>query len=154
MKRSLFIIVLIIAAGVWYYNSKNPSLSTAGAPWEEVSVGDFDSRVLKSPLPALVYFDAAEGCDGADVVFARLRQRWGNQLGVFHFKAESNPQFARTYGVDEHVVFALFRDGRMVKRIEAPTFLKPLLGPNNEVSSLEAFYDDFLAALERFANLR
>jgi len=42
----------------------------------------------------------------------------------------------------------------MVKRIEAPTLLKPLLGPNNEVSSLEGFYDDFLAALEKFANLR
>jgi len=73
MKRSLFVIALIIGAGVWYYNSKNPSLGTAGAPWEEVSVADFDSRVLKSPLPALVYFDAVEGCDGADVVFTRLR---------------------------------------------------------------------------------
>ena len=154
MKRSIFVVALIIAAGAWYYNSRNPSLSTAGAPWEEVSVADFDSHVLKSPLPALVYFDAVEGCEGAEVVFVRLRQRWGKQLRVFHFKAESNPQFARTYGVDDHVVFALFQDGGMIKRIEAPTFLEPLLGPNNEVSSFEAFYDDFLAALERFANLR
>lgn len=154
MKRIFLVIALIVAGGFWYHNSKTPSLSTTGTPWEEVSVADFDSRVLKSALPALVYFDAVEGCDGANVVFVRLRQRWGKQLSVFHFKAESNPQFAHTFGVDEQVVFALFQDGRMVKRVDAPTFLRPLLGPNNEVSSFEAFDDDFLAALERFANLR
>lgn len=154
MKKGLLVVALIIAAGWWYHDTKNASLGAAGAPWEEVSVADFDSRVLKSALPTLVYFDAVEGCDGADVVFARFRQKWGKQLDVFHFKAESNPEFARTYGVDEHVVFALFQDGRMVRRIDAPTFLRPLLGPNNEVSSFEAFYTDFLAALERFSNLR
>lgn len=158
MKKFLLVIALIVAAGFWYHKSGNqtgnPSLGAAGAPWEEVGVADFDSRVLQSSLPVLVYFDAVEGCDGADVVFARLRQKWGKQLSVYHFKAESNPHFAGRYGVGEHVVFALFQDGRMVKRIDAPTFLRPLLGPNNEVSSFEAFYDDFLVALERFANMR
>jgi hypothetical protein len=52
------------------------------------------------------------------------------------------------------VVFALFRDGRMAKRIDAPTLLKPLMGPDNTVVSFDAFLDDFLAAIERFANLR
>ena len=160
--KNLLIIVIIVVAGLWYYNHRNtppgesrtPALSAAGAPWEQVGVSDFDTRVLGSSLPALVYFDAVEGCDGADVVFSRLRQKWGKQLNVFYIKAESNPEFARTYGVNEDVVFALFKDGRMAKRIDAPTFLRPLLGPNNEVASMEAFYGDFLAALERFANLK
>ena len=103
---------------------------------------------------ALVYFDAAEGCDGADVVFARLRKQWSKQLNVYYFKAESNPSFARKYGVAEDVVFALFQNGRMVKRVDAPTFLKPLLGPDNQVTSFESFFDDFQIALEQFANLR
>lgn len=157
MKKGLWVVALLVVAGLWYQHSKDPSTRVAGgpgAPWEEVSIADFDAKVLQSPLPALVYFDAVEGCDGADVVFSRLRRKWGKQLSVFYFRAESNPQFARTYGVEEQVVFALFRDGRMVKRTDAPSFLKPLLGPNNEVSSFEAFYDDFLAALERFASLR
>ena len=152
MKSLLALLAVALAAGVWYLKSDR-SGAGSGTPWEEVGVAEFDAKVLKSPLPALVYFDAVEGCDGADVVFARLRKRWGKQLAVFHFRAESNPDFARQYGVENDVVFALFRDGRMMKRVDAPTFLKPLLGPNNTVVSFEAFLDDFLAALERFASL-
>ena len=153
MSKILVVLAMVAASGYWYYHSKNSSQHPSGPPWEEVSAAQFDSRVLKSSLPALVYFDAVEGCDGADIVFARLRQRWGKQLNVFHFKAESNPDFARNYGVNEEVVFALFQDGKLVKRVEAPVFLKPLLGPDNTVSSMNAFYDDFLAALEKFAKL-
>lgn len=151
MKR-LLIIAVLIAGGVWYYQNNSPTSPTI--PWDEVSLGDFDSRVLKSPKPALVYFDTAEECRGADVVFARLRYKWKERLVVFHFKAESHPEFARGFGVNEHVLFALFEHGRMIKQIGAPQLIQPLLGPNNEVSSLEAFYEDFLSALERFANLR
>lgn len=154
MKKVLVFALITLAAGFWYYKSGRPLPGTSPAPWEEVSVADFDAQVLQSPLPVLVYFDAVEGCDGADVVFVRLRKQWGKQLRVFHFKAESNPDFARRYGVEENVVFALFRDGRMVKRIDAPTLLKPLMGPDNTVASFDAFLDDFLAAIERFANLR
>ncbi len=152
--KALAFVLIVFAAGFWYYKSGNPLPGVSSAPWEHVGVADFDAQVLKSPLPALVYFDAAEGCDGADVVFSRLRKRWGKQLRVLYFKAESNPDFARQYGVGDDVVFALFRDGRMVKRIDAPTLLKPLLGPDNTVASFDAFLDDFLAAIEKFANLR
>ena len=154
MKAALVVVLMAVAAGFWYYKSGRPLPGASPAPWEEVSVADFDSQVLQSPLPVLVYFDAVEGCDGADVVFARLRKQWGKQLRVMHFKAESNPDFAKRYGVEESVVFALFRDGRMVKRIDAPTLLKPLLGPDNTVASFDAFLDDFLTAIEKFANLR
>ena len=154
MKKALVLLLLAGVVGFWYYKHGPSVPGGKVAPWEEVGTANFEAVVLNSQLPALVYFDAAEGCDGADVVFARVRKQWGKQLNIYYFKAESNPSFARKYGVDEHVVFALFRDGRMVKRVEAPVFLKPLLGPDNTVASFEAFLDDFQAALERFANLR
>src|SRR5437773_5841659 len=43
--------------------------------WQTVGEQDFDRRVLKGTLPALVYFDAANGCDGADGVFTSLSAR-------------------------------------------------------------------------------
>jgi len=154
MKKALVLLMLAGGVGFWYHKSGLPLSGDKGVPWQEVGAAEFDTVVLNSPLPALVYFDAVEGCDGADVVFARLRKRWDKQLNVYYFKAESNPSFARKYGVGEEVVFALFQNGRMVKRADAPTFLRPLLGPDNQVASFEAFLEDFQAALERFANLR
>src|SRR5438128_8694663 len=51
--------------------------------WQTVGEQDFDRRVPKGTLPALVYFDAANGCDGADGVFTSLSARRKGTLTLF-----------------------------------------------------------------------
>lgn len=148
--RSL-LIVAAIAVAIWQVGRWRED---ATPPWEEISAADFEPRVLESPTPALMIFDTAPDCEGATPVFVRLRSRWRDELAIFHMNVREDPVFAARHGVGRAVAFALYENGREVRRTDAPTLMRPLLGPGNSVESLEVFHDGYLAALERFANVR
>jgi hypothetical protein len=145
------LIVAVIALGIWQIHEFR---SGATPPWEEIGAAEFEQRVVRSPLPALVIFDTAPDCHGATPVFARLRSRWKDDLAILHIDVREDPAFAERHGVGREVTFALYENGREVRRTDAPALMRPLLGPGNTVESLEVFDDGYLAALESFAKLR
>ena len=118
--------------------------------WQKVGEHDFDRRVLQAELPALVYFDTAIGCRDGDWVFTTLSRQRQGVLAVFYVDAVTHRRLARTYGVNEHVVFVLFEQGRVVKRATAREVLGVVTAKNG------GFYTDesFLREMEAFANLR
>lgn len=118
--------------------------------WQKVGEQDFDRRVLRAELPALVYFDTAIGCRGADWVFTTLSRQRQGVLAVFYVNAVAHRRLARTYGVNEHVVFVLFEQGRVVKRATAPEVLGVVTAKNGGFYTREGF----LREMEAFANLR
>lgn len=183
MKR--FFVVLIAAVAINYFypqllspvwdfadKAKNAVYGLTAYPninkppsnaWEMVNDHTFGYKVLKSKLPALVYFDAANGCRGGDVVWERIRRQHKGQIDLFYVDAAMNPQLSRTYDVRKEVVFALFEQGRLVKRTEAKDIIRRFTSPDPQKPGARVFNkkgasDDFFNALqaetEKFAGLR
>ena len=117
--------------------------------WQTVGEQDFDRRVLKGTLPALVYFDAANGCDGADGVFTSLSARRKGILTVFRVDIAAHKHVARAYDVKDDVVFVLFANGRAVKRATAPEVLERVLTKNGGLYSDERFLAEMEAFLDQ-----
>jgi len=140
LRFSLSLVVIAVAAFAYLQFRSG---------WIEVDERDFDRRVLRSSVPALVYFDTAIGCRGGDVVFRDLSRRWRG-MGVYYVNTIDHPGLARRYGVGNDVLFVLFERGREVKRATAPEIHTFVAAKNN------GFYSDevFLSEMERFANLR
>lgn len=90
-----------------------------GVPWIKVGARDFDAKVLRSNLPALVYFDTAVGCRTVDDAFLRLRRERVGRLNLYYVDADKYPELSGKYGVNEEVMLVLFRDGRLIRSIEA-----------------------------------
>ena len=173
MKKLVLILIILAGAGYHYFADRSYNvLSEDGSgthgfvrrgdtrpdaggqdlhsgAWQEVGEQDFDRRVLQAKLPALVYFDTAIGCRDADWVFTTLSRQRQGVLAVFYVNAEAHPQLARTYGVDQHVVFVLFDQGRVVKRATAPEVLQSVMAKNRGLYT----HEGFLREMEAFANL-
>jgi hypothetical protein len=139
----LILMLLVIGAGAFAYFQFRSA-------WVEVGERDFERRVLQAQRPALVYFDTAVGCRGADWVFKTLSRQRRGVLDVFYVNSIDHPNLAHAYGVERDVVFALFEHGRVVKRATAPVILALVTAKNNDGYSDQAF----LAEMEAFANLR
>jgi len=141
LRLSLLAVVLVVA-GFAYLQFRSG--------WVEVDERDFDRRVLQARRPALVYFDTAIGCRGADGVFRKLSRQWRGALDVFYVNSIDHPGLAGRYGVSRDVIFVLFERGQVLKRATAPEILALVSTKNN------GFYSDeiFLSEMEVFANVR
>lgn len=121
------LILIIVGGSIWHWRSKLPipgiAVNNAAQGWQEVSDADFEARVLKAAVPVLVYFDAADDCRGGDGVLFKLQGKYKGKLQIAHVIMASAPELARTHNIGEDVIFALFRDGREVGRIDAPTLI-------------------------------
>src|SRR5438045_1440162 len=85
LRLSLLAVVLVVA-GFAYLQFRSG--------WVEVDERDFDRRVLQARRPALVYFDTAIGCRGADGVFRKLSRQWRGALDVFYVNSIDHPGLA------------------------------------------------------------
>src|SRR3989441_12655272 len=132
---------------VWQLSGYRPP--AGNGRWQTVGEQDFDRRVLKGTLPAVVYFDAANGCDGADGVFTSLSARRKGILTVFRVDIAAHPHVARAYDVKDDVVFVLFTNGRAVKRATAPEVLERVLTKNGGLYSDERFLAEKEAFLDQ-----
>jgi hypothetical protein len=141
LRLSLLLVVVFVAAVIYLQFRSG---------WVEVNERDFDRRVLQARVPAVVYFDTAIGCRGADWVFRTLSRRWRGAVDVFYVNSIDNRRLASRYGVNQDVVFVLFERGRVVKRATAPDVLAIVTAKNNGIYSDETF----LSEMEAFANLR
>ena len=139
----LVVALLLVGAGLVAY-------AYLRSDWVEVDERDFSRRVLQARVPALVYFDAAAGCRGADSVFRQLSRKRRGSLDVFYVNSTRYPELARAYGVQQDVVFVLFDRGQVLRWATAPMILGAATAKNNGVYSDEGF----LAEMELFVTAR
>ena len=121
-------------------------------PWTEVSSRDFDVKVLRSHLPARVYFDTAIGCRDADIVFWKLRRQRQGKLNLFYVDADESRTLARTYHVGEEVKLVLFKDGRAVRSTEAKDLIERITTGGHFDGTTEQFFDAFLWEIVGFVD--
>ena len=159
MYKKLLVLIIVffgIKSG-YYFLSDNgdefqmKSWSGDGHPWEEVTSSDFDSEVLGSSLPVLVRFDTAEKCRGGDVVDYSYKEKWGNIIKTVNFKVSNGRSLASYYGVKSKVTYALFKNGKMIRKITAENLLKPYLD-NPNFRSPNKLNEIYFSGLEEFVS--
>lgn len=144
------LVLAVVGASLWHWRSKLPipgiSASFASQEWQEVSSRDFESKVLKASVPVLVYFDAAEDCRGADNVIFKLQGKRKGKLIIAHVAMATSPELAGAHGIGDDVIFALFKGGQELRRIDAPTLIGQTTARKDGVFTDE----NFLLELENF----
>lgn len=143
-------VVIAVAFTLWQRRSSLPGLAPASEKWDEATQQDFGAKVLQASVPVLVYFDAAEDCRGADGVIFILKAKYKGKLDIVHVAMSTEPGLANSYGVRDDVIFALFKGGREVKRIDAPTLIGSVVAKNGGSFSDEVYQrelEDFIAPL-------
>jgi len=80
---------------------------------------DFQSEVVKSPLPVLVDFTAAwcGPCKMLDPVITQLAQEWAGRVKVVKLDVDENAALAVQYQVMGVPTLMLFVEGKPVQRL-------------------------------------
>ena len=82
---------------------------------------DFQSEVVKSPLPVLVDFTAAwcGPCKMLDPVVTQLAQEWAGRVKVVKLDVDENAALAVQYQVMGVPTLMLFVEGKPVQRLSS-----------------------------------
>ncbi|MBM4328924.1 MAG: thioredoxin [Deltaproteobacteria bacterium] len=84
-----------------------------------VTDGDFDEKILKSDLPALVDFWAAwcGPCRTVAPVVEQLADEYAGKVKVAKLNVDDNRETANRYGIRGIPTLMLFKDGQVVDQI-------------------------------------
>ena len=85
-----------------------------------VNQQNFKTLVLSSPKPILVYFGApwCGLCHFVKPLLNRLNHEWQDKLMVVEVNADANLHLANTYKLKNLPTLLLFRQGKVVQRLE------------------------------------
>jgi len=81
-----------------------------------VTDGDFDTEVLKSPLPVLVDYwaDWCAPCRALVPVLDELSANYEGRLKIAKIDIDKNPQTPANFGIRNIPTLMLFKDGNLV----------------------------------------
>jgi len=85
----------------------------------QVSEAEFDAKVIKSPLPALVDF-WAEWCGPCRMIAPLVHELAGEldgKLNVFKVDVDACPGLAEKFGIQSIPTLLLFKEGKPVRQI-------------------------------------
>ncbi len=85
----------------------------------EVGEAEFEAKVLKSPVPAMVDFWAVwcGPCKMVAPIVEELAGELDGKLAVFKVDVDANPGVAEKYGIQSIPTLLVFRDGQLVKQM-------------------------------------
>ena len=86
---------------------------------KEISDGEFDAEVLKSPIPALVDFWApwCGPCKSIAPVLDELSTEYSGKVKFAKINVDDNPKTPTQYGVRGIPNLVLFKGGKVVEQI-------------------------------------
>lgn len=85
---------------------------------QEVTDADFEAKVLKNPLPAMVDFWAVwcGPCKMVAPIVDELAEEMDGKIAVFKMDVDSNGGTAEKYGIQSIPTLLIFKDGQLVKQ--------------------------------------
>ncbi len=107
-------VMLVVIAGVL-------SSARAAAPVEEINTQNFSQKVLESPIPVVLQFDAkwCPYCRKVQPLLAELAADKAGQVAVYRLDIDKDLGIAQLFGVKSLPTIVLIKKGMEVSRIES-----------------------------------
>jgi len=86
---------------------------------EDVTEADFEAKVVKGTLPALVDFWAVwcGPCRMVGPIVDELAEELDGKMNFFKVDVDTNPAIAEKFGIQSIPTLLIFRDGQLVKQL-------------------------------------
>lgn len=108
---------------------------------QAISINDFEAKVLNSPTPVVVLFDAPDcaACKALEPAIRKVRLRFAAEVEFVRVDVSKFSGFGRRYGVETLPTLGLFYDGALRDTLRATrrrnTWIEGMADPVLEVET-------------------